>query len=67
MPKNKVQFKRGMSSREFMSKYGTREHCEQALGAGREVSFARTVATPATAPSTAAGCSSVAIAGGRPR
>lgn len=31
MPKNKVQFQRGMSLREFMTQYGTREQCEQAL------------------------------------
>ena len=31
MPKNQVQFQRGMSLREFMDKYGTREQCEQAL------------------------------------
>jgi len=31
MPKNQVQFQRGMSLREFMARYGTREQCEQAL------------------------------------
>lgn len=31
MPKNKVQFQRGMGLREFMARYGTREQCEQAL------------------------------------
>ena len=31
MPKNKVQFQKGMSLREFMVRYGSREHCEQAL------------------------------------
>ncbi|MCK6383594.1 MAG: transposase, partial [Rhodocyclaceae bacterium] len=35
MPKNKVQFQRGMSLREFMDKYGTAEQCEQALFAWR--------------------------------
>ena len=35
MPKNKVQFQRGMSLREFMAKYGTPEQCEQALFAWR--------------------------------
>ena len=31
MPKNQVQFQRGMSLCEFMDRYGTREQCEQAL------------------------------------
>lgn len=31
MPKNQVQFQRGMSLHEFMGRYGTREQCEQAL------------------------------------
>jgi transposase-like protein len=35
MPKNKVQFQRGMGLREFMDKYGTVEQCEQALYAWR--------------------------------
>ena len=35
MPKNKVQFQRGMGLREFMDKYGTAEQCEQALFAWR--------------------------------
>ena len=35
MPKNKVQFQRGMGLREFMDKYGTVEQCEQALFAWR--------------------------------
>lgn len=35
MPKNKVQFQRGMSLREFMGRYGTAEQCEQALFAWR--------------------------------
>lgn len=35
MPKNKVQFQRGMGLREFMDRYGTREQCEQALFAWR--------------------------------
>jgi transposase-like protein len=35
MPKNKVQFQRGMSLREFIAKYGTQEQCEQALFAWR--------------------------------
>jgi len=35
MPKNAVQFQRGMSLGEFMAKYGTREQCEQALFAWR--------------------------------
>lgn len=35
MPKNKVQFQRGMGLREFMDKYGTIEQCEQALFAWR--------------------------------
>lgn len=35
MPKNKVQFQRGMGLREFMDKYGTAEQCEQTLFAGR--------------------------------
>ncbi|GAB1414116.1 MAG: hypothetical protein AMXMBFR31_21430 [Candidatus Desulfobacillus denitrificans] len=35
MPKNKVQFQRGMGLREFMDKYGTTEQCEQALFAWR--------------------------------
>jgi hypothetical protein len=30
MPKNQVQFQRGMSLREFMDRYATREQCEQA-------------------------------------
>jgi transposase-like protein len=35
MQKNKVQFQRGMSLREFMARYGTREQCEQVLFAWR--------------------------------
>jgi transposase-like protein len=35
MPKNKVQFQRGTSLREFMVRYGTPEQCEQALFAWR--------------------------------
>lgn len=35
MPKNKVQFQRGMGLREFMDKYGTTEQCERALFAWR--------------------------------
>ncbi|MBI3372373.1 MAG: IS1595 family transposase [Betaproteobacteria bacterium] len=35
MPKNKVQFQRGMSLPEFMDRYGTKERCEQALFAWR--------------------------------
>ncbi len=35
MPKNEVQFQRGMSLREFMTRYGTEEQCEQALFAWR--------------------------------
>lgn len=35
MPKNKVQFQRGMGLCEFMDKYGTAEQCEQALFAWR--------------------------------
>jgi transposase-like protein len=35
MPKNKVQFQRGMSLREFIAKYGTQAQCEQALFAWR--------------------------------
>jgi transposase-like protein len=31
MPKNKVQFQRGTSLREFMARYGTQEQCERAL------------------------------------
>ena len=31
MPKNRVQFQRGMSLREFMAGYGTQQQCEQAL------------------------------------
>jgi hypothetical protein len=35
MPKNQVQFQRGMSLRELVDQYGTREQCEQALFAWR--------------------------------
>jgi len=35
MPKNKVQFQRGMSLREFVAQYGTQEQCERALVAWR--------------------------------
>jgi hypothetical protein len=35
MPKNQVQFQRGLSLREFMVKYATTEQCEQALIAWR--------------------------------
>jgi transposase-like protein len=35
MPKNKVQFQRSTSLHEFMTRYGTREQCEQALFAWR--------------------------------
>ncbi len=31
MPKNQVQFHQGMSLRELVDRYGTREQCEQAL------------------------------------
>lgn len=35
MPKNKVQFQRGTSLHEFMTRYGTSEQCEQVLFAWR--------------------------------
>jgi transposase-like protein len=35
MPKNRVQFQRGLSLGEFMTRYGTTEQCEQALFARR--------------------------------
>ena len=35
MPKNRVQFQRGMSLGEFMARYGTQEQCEVALFAWR--------------------------------
>jgi hypothetical protein len=35
MPKNAVQFQRGMGLREFMGRYGTTQQCEQALFAWR--------------------------------
>jgi transposase-like protein len=35
MPKNKVQFQRSMSLRDFMTRYGTAEQCERALFAWR--------------------------------
>jgi len=35
MPKNKVQFQRGTSLHEFVTRYGSREQCEQALFAWR--------------------------------
>jgi len=35
MPKNTVQFQRGVSLREFMAQYGTEEQCEQSLFAWR--------------------------------
>lgn len=31
MPKNEVQFQRGMSLGEFMTRYATQEQCERAL------------------------------------
>lgn len=33
MPKNRVQFQRGMGLREFMDRYGTREQCKRQLWA----------------------------------
>lgn len=35
MPKNKVQFQRGVSLRDLMTRYGTQEQCERALFAWR--------------------------------
>ena len=35
MPKNKVQFQRGMGLREFRGRYGAQEQCETALFAWR--------------------------------
>jgi len=31
MPKNRIQFQRGLSLPEFLSTYGTEEHCRKAL------------------------------------
>ncbi len=35
MPKNEVQFQRGMSLSDFLAQYGTKAQCEQALFAWR--------------------------------
>jgi ribosomal protein L37AE/L43A/transposase-like protein len=35
MPKNKVQFQKGMSLKDFLARYGTQAQCEQALTAWR--------------------------------
>lgn len=35
MPMNRVQFQKGLSMPEFLDRYGSEEHCEQALIAAR--------------------------------